>query len=91
MINKQDIDRFFVELNSSLADEIDETWKKNFTDDAYEFLLDIVPGTLRQLLQSCTTQREVLATFTALWVGGIRMGWELKEQYDTAGNPQETI
>lgn len=95
MIGKEDMDRLFTELNGTLK-ETEDAWKDNFSKEGYEFLLQIVPGTLGRLIEDCNSPREVMATFAALWVGGVRFGWELKEQYDTTDTdtsvgPQEAV
>lgn len=89
MIGPEDMDRLFTELIQGMTSEsVDKEWEENFTKEGMSFLIAIVPGTLRQLLASCKSPEEVVAIFTALWVGGVRFGWELKEQYDTP--PEDT-
>lgn len=82
MIGLEDIDRLFKEMNSNHEPATETAWwLERFTTEGHKFLLDIIPVTLRMLIMDCETTEQVVAVFNSLWVGGIRLGWELKEQY----------
>lgn len=96
-ISAEDINRLFSEMNhSSLLGNIEgkQDWlDSNFDESGREYLLGFVMGVLPPSMSYAIEKEGLdvgdafLAAVSAIFVGGVMLGWQMKAEYATEGTP----
>lgn len=90
LIGKEDISRLFTEIGLTMEsnpDPTDDPWMNaTFTPEAIDYLINITPSTFQSVLQAMINyvNGDLSVIVGAYFIGGVRLGYNLHEQYHSA-------